>query len=109
MDNKNEFLFDLKTPETTWNGSGKHYWPNGKVSSEAGLITRAEGEHGAEALQLLAAAAVQQLIIFPLFIREFYHGNQFICKYKYNISSNLPRVLEKGVSGKYLNISDLRK
>ncbi len=43
---KNEFLFDLKTPETTWNGSGKHYWPNGKVSSEAGLITRAEGEHG---------------------------------------------------------------
>ena len=43
---KNEFLFDLKTPETTWRGSAKHYWPNGQVSSEAGLITDAEGPHG---------------------------------------------------------------
>ena len=33
------FLYDLKTPETTWRGSGKHTWPSGKVASEAGLIT----------------------------------------------------------------------
>ena len=43
---KNEFLFDLKTPETTWRGSGKHFWPNGQVASEAGRITDAEGPHG---------------------------------------------------------------
>ena len=43
---KNEFLFDLKTPETTWRGSGKHFFPNGKEASEAGMITSAEGPHG---------------------------------------------------------------
>ena len=43
---KNEFLFDLKTPETTWRGSGKNYFPNGEVSSEAGLVTSPEGPHG---------------------------------------------------------------
>ena len=40
------FLYDLKTPETTWRGSGKHFWPSGKVASEAGMITDAEGPHG---------------------------------------------------------------
>ena len=40
------FLYDLKTPETTWRGSGKHTWPSGKVASEAGLITDAVGPHG---------------------------------------------------------------
>lgn len=43
---KNEFLYDLKTPETTWKGSGKHYFANGEVSSEAGIITEAVGPHG---------------------------------------------------------------
>ena len=42
---KNEFLFDLKTPETTWRGSSKHYFPNGEVASEAGNITDQEGPH----------------------------------------------------------------
>ena len=37
---KNEFLFDLKTPETTWRGHSKG------ASSDVGLITDAEGEHG---------------------------------------------------------------
>ncbi len=47
MDNKNEFLFDLKTPETTWKGPAAHsYFPNGQVSSDVGSITAAEGEHG---------------------------------------------------------------
>ena len=43
-----------------------------------------DGYDRTEPLQLLTAAAIQQLIIFPLLIREFYHGNQFICKYRYN-------------------------
>ena len=44
---KNEFLFDLKTPETTWKGGVAHsYFPNGEVSSDVGTITDAEGEHG---------------------------------------------------------------
>lgn len=40
-----EFLFDLKHPETTWRGSSKTYFPNGDVSSEAGLVTDPEGPH----------------------------------------------------------------
>ena len=43
---KNEFLYDLKTPETTWNGSAKTIAPDGTVRSEAGRITNAEGPHG---------------------------------------------------------------
>ncbi len=43
---KNEFVFDLKHPEVSWRGSAKHYWPNGQISSEAGLVTDAEGPHG---------------------------------------------------------------
>ncbi len=44
---KNEFLFDLKTPETTWRGTPAHsYFPNGSPSSDVGTITSAEGEHG---------------------------------------------------------------
>ena len=42
---KNEYLFDLKTPETTWRGSGKHYFSGGEVASEAGKILDAEGPH----------------------------------------------------------------
>ena len=37
---KNEFLFDLKTPETTWKGYSKG------ANSDVGSITDAEGEHG---------------------------------------------------------------
>ena len=37
---KNEFLFDLKTPETTWKGHSKG------ANSDVGSITDAEGEHG---------------------------------------------------------------
>ncbi|MBR2520663.1 MAG: cupin domain-containing protein [Oscillospiraceae bacterium] len=43
---KYQFLYDLKTPEKTWRGSGKHYFKNGEVSSEAGRITDMEGPHG---------------------------------------------------------------
>ena len=39
----NEFLYDLKTPETTWNGSGNSYFPNGEIASVAGRITDPEG------------------------------------------------------------------
>ena len=47
MAEKNEFLFDLKTPETTWKGGIAHsYFPNGEVSSDVGTVTDAEGEHG---------------------------------------------------------------
>ncbi len=47
MAEKNEFLFDLKTPETTWKGGIAHsYFPNGEVSSDVGTVTDAEGPHG---------------------------------------------------------------
>ena len=46
MAEKNEFLFDLKTPETTWKGISHSYFPNGEVSSDVGSITSAEGPHG---------------------------------------------------------------
>ncbi len=47
MAEKNEFLFDLKTPETSWKGGIAHsYFPNGEVSSDVGTVTDAEGEHG---------------------------------------------------------------
>ena len=46
MAEKNEFLFDLKTPETTWKGVAHSYFANGQVSSDVGSITSAEGEHG---------------------------------------------------------------
>ena len=43
---KNEFLFDLKTPETAWNSSVQHFFPNGDVSSDVGRITPPDGPHG---------------------------------------------------------------
>ncbi len=46
MAEKNEFLYDLKTPETTWKKVLHNYFPNGQVSSDCGTITTAEGEHG---------------------------------------------------------------
>ena len=42
----NEFLYDLKTPETTWRGKVQHFFPNGDVGSDVGRITPAEGPHG---------------------------------------------------------------
>ncbi len=47
MAEKNEFLFDLKTPETSWKGGVAHsYFPDGSVSSDVGTVTDAEGPHG---------------------------------------------------------------
>lgn len=43
---KNEYLFDLKTPETTWKGSSKTFFPKGELSSEAGSILDPEGPRG---------------------------------------------------------------
>ena len=42
----NDFLYDLKTPETTWRGKVQHFYPTGEVSSDVGRITPAVGEHG---------------------------------------------------------------
>ena len=42
---KNEFVYDLKTPETTWSGSSSTI-KEGVKRSTAGLITNAEGPHG---------------------------------------------------------------
>ena len=47
MAEKNEFLFDLKTPETSWKGGIAHsYFPDGTISSDVGTVTDAEGPHG---------------------------------------------------------------
>lgn len=44
---KNEFLYDLKTPETTWKGMVQHTFPNGgEPASDVGRITPPEGPHG---------------------------------------------------------------
>ncbi len=42
----NEFVYDLKTPETTWKGYGCHYFADGTVMSKAGSITSPTGPHG---------------------------------------------------------------
>ena len=41
-----DFLYDLKTPETTWRGNVRHYYPSGELSSDVGRITPPEGPHG---------------------------------------------------------------
>ncbi len=41
-----DFLFDLKTPETTWRGTVHSYFPNGEISSDVGRITPPVGPHG---------------------------------------------------------------
>ena len=41
-----KFVYDLKDPASSWSGSAKSYFPNGQVSSEAGSVIPAEGEHG---------------------------------------------------------------
>ena len=41
-----EFVYDLKTPETTWKGCALHNYPTGDLSTEAGRITQAVGPHG---------------------------------------------------------------
>ena len=42
----NEFLYDLKTPETTWRGCVRHNYSTGDLSTEAGRITQPVGPHG---------------------------------------------------------------
>ena len=42
----NEFLYDLKTPETTWKGCVRHNYSTGDLSTEAGRITPPVGPHG---------------------------------------------------------------
>ncbi len=41
-----EYLFDLKTPETTWKGIANSYFSTGEVSSKVGSVIPPEGEHG---------------------------------------------------------------
>ena len=36
---KYQFLYDLKTPEKTWRGSGKHYFKNGEVITQGPIVS----------------------------------------------------------------------
>ncbi len=40
------FLYDLKTPETTWKGMVHNYFSTGEPASDVGRITSPEGPHG---------------------------------------------------------------